>query len=347
MEIGSILLMLLGLYYLLKTFKTQQYTKIWTILIYILLFFINGYTIGKIPTDGWEGLGLALLYILFTFGVGIYILLMNLISFIIKSIKKKKGNLLEEIIPTIKPLYKSLYKILMLVVVILVSNFYIKFDEYLYNKIETPYKTEVLQHLKNKYNNLEFEIYKNVDENEVECRNNKCYIPYLSYDVSSNLLKDKFYVYIDEQDIIVDNFIERYYNEITGDNPNKYFSNLLSNHFKNNNFNVSVKIDVSFKEEKATEINTLLKEEELLQLVQINDFRVIIKDSFNTNENFENYATELYKYYASYIGKYNQYKSLEYEFANPEQNNNIIFKNGGSIDKFRNEITVYYTDINH
>ena len=345
-ELGFILLMFLGIYYLLKTIKTHQYTKIWIILIYIILFFINGYTIGKIPTEGWEGLGLAILYIIFTIGVGIYILLMNFISYIIKVVKKKKGNIVENIKPKIKPLYKSIYKVLILIVIIFISISYIEFDKYLYNRIEEPYKERVSHYLKNKYTNLDFKIHTNSYENNAKCRYGKCYIPYMGFYVSTTLLEDDFYVYIDENDDIKDNFIEDYYYEITNHNPNKYFSNLLTNNFKNNNFNVNVKINVKLLDENTSNINTILKEEELLQLVQITDLKVIINDNFKDSESFEKYVKDLYKYYESYIGQYNQYKSLEYIFSNSNSNNNLIFKNGGSINKLGDEITVYYTDIN-
>ena len=54
----------------------------------------------------------------------------------------------------------------------------------------------------------------------------------------------------------------------------------------------------------------------LLQLVQITDLKVIINDNFKDSESFEKYVKDLYKYYESYIGQYNQYKSLEYIFSN-------------------------------
>ena len=341
-ELGYILLIFLCIYYLLKTIKTQQYTEIWNILIYILLFFINGYSIKKIPTEGLEDLGLAVLYLIFTIGIVTYILLMNFISYIIK---EKKGYITEKTNTKIKPLYKSLSKVLILIIIILISISYISFDKYIYSRIEEPYKERIFSYLSKKYIDLDFEIHSNKYLTKAKCKNARCNISDVGYYVKSNLLKDDFYVYIDEQNNIDDNFIEKYYYEITNGDANKYFSDLLSNNFKNDSFNINIIIDVNYEEEKVKSVNKMLKDEELLQLVQINDLKIIINDSFNTIESFEKYATELYSYYESYIGKYNQFKSLDYSFANPELNNSL-FKDGGSIVKIKDEITVYYGDYN-
>ena len=344
-ELGYILLMFLDLYYLLKTLKTQKYTSVWIILIYILLFFVNAIAVNRIPTVGMGELGLAVFYIVFTFGTIAYILLMNFISFIIRHVRKKKIYIVEDV--NSKPLYKSIFNILILIITISVSFLYIPLDKYIYNKINVSYKDEVSKYLKNKYTNLDFEIYdKNVET--AMCINRKCHISNPTYYIETDLLNEGFYVDIylnvDEQKI-TDNFIESYYYEITNGDSNKYFSDLLGKKFKDNGFNVDVNISVDFDSDKTSDVNTILKEEELLQLVEIDDLKIIINDNFNTNKDFENYATELYKFYESYIGKYNQRNTLEYEFAYPDLNSNIIFKNGGSVDKLYNKITVYYNSL--
>jgi len=339
-HLGLILLILLAIYYFLKIRKTKQPTKLWILLIYTVLFFVNMFPLDSIPTSsGLEGLGIVFIYFVFEIGIIFFIIFTDVIF---KPLKKDEKNIVTNFSSEMKPLYKSPIKILILIIIIFFTFSYAKIDKYLYNRIEESYKEKILNHLKDKYTDLEFKLYKydnpyaypyKVDV--AKCSKGKCYISNLKYLVNCNSFNNKFNVSINdniENYFIKDDFIEIYYEEITNDNPDQYFSDLLSNNFQNNNFNVTIEIDVEFNDEKAKEINTLLKDEKLLQVVKIKDLKVIINEKFDTDESFINYATELYKYYSSYIKSYYPYKSLKYKFSNSDLNKNISFKNDGSID---------------
>lgn len=334
--IGIIFLIILGYYYLLRMIKTKLYIKWQLFIIYILMFFVQGYALSFIPMDGWDSLGYAIIFILFVGSTLIYLLIINFITFIIRKVKKinyKNNTLMFK-----KELIVSLIAIALFLPIIYGLSFEKKI---IYEDIkrEEIAKEKALDYLNKKYGNGEFKIIERIDDE---------YNEYFLFTVSTKYLDTEFNIDLNYDDLTIfdEDFIFKYYSEELNEEILNY--NQLESYIENylrlemlNKYNIDVEYTyINFDEElfEKTYFGEIPSFDKLNDFIDKEIEEITILKIFSENEINE---------FCEYI--INLYEELEHEetilwfkfnYDNP-YSSSLHYKDDGYLRNDGNRYLVY------
>lgn len=294
MVLGIFFIIFLAYYYLIRMIKTKCYIKWPMFIIYIILFVVNGYSLAYIPMSGWDGLGYALMFILFCGSTYIYLLLINFITFIIRKIKKITNTVYNLILK--KEILISLILVFMFLPVFYGIS-YEKQIEYQLDEKKKYVSNEVLDYLNKKYGKGNFKV-----------KTSECFL----YDecelsIETSYFNDIFQIDInsDNYNIIYDEFIFKYYSNLYNKEINGYYElqELLEQQYREKNLNNSdyeIKIEGFYFDSDLYEdtylggLPTLANLEEFIEVrsKEVLVYKVFTKDDI---EEFCEFIIKLYE----------------------------------------------------
>lgn len=286
----------------------------------------------------------------------IYLLLINLITFIIKY--KKNTNVSNNI-----SIYKNKKNLIIIILSALLPFIYsLSFLE-IYNHLETQRKNDsqsfVLDYLKNKYNDQDF-IIENITKTE-NCEMFGCNYIENNYTLTINSKYNKnFIIQVDivKKEVIEDNFMFSYLSYLTNEDINYYsdIENFIIKNLNHNNLNnklfYNLDCEISFKNSEFDEEK--FGNENFSQLPNLNDLykymhikkpKIKVKRIFKENEleEFNNYILSIYKLLANnYSLEENGIVEFEFAYNNPFSNSKF-YKNEGYI-RDAGSVYLIYTD---
>lgn len=353
------ILILLASYYLIRLIKKQEYVSKSIIGLYLILSITNIISLiimfNVSPNDFANLIGFIFILVI-EIAIIIYLLLINLITFIIKY--KKNTNVSNNI-----SIYKNKKNLIIIILSALLPFIYsLSFLE-IYNHLETQRKNDsqsfVLDYLKNKYNDQDF-IIENITKTE-NCEMFGCNYIENNYTLTINSKYNKnFIIQVDivKKEVIEDNFMFSYLSYLTNEDINYYsdIENFIIKNLNHNNLNnklfYNLDCEISFKNSEFDEEK--FGNENFSQLPNLNDLykymhikkpKIKVKRIFKENEleEFNNYILSIYKLLANnYSLEENGIVEFEFAYNNPFSNSKF-YKNEGYI-RDAGSVYLIYTD---
>jgi len=204
-------LILLLIYYILRSIKHKKYVPCKVIVGYIvicvinliILFYLLDSSFSNI--NGWDALALYIIFIVISIMYFILLLLVNFIIFVIKSIKKENMSYSNVNYKISKFSFVSLFITFLIIVGVLIVNYY---NELNYNRLIEKQKEVVLDYLNKEYPNYSFEIISTY-ETRVDC-SFICRTPAFKNEIRVKELGDYIIVNVKKEDLTIyeDNFEE-------------------------------------------------------------------------------------------------------------------------------------------
>jgi len=285
--LGFFSLIYLAYYYLLRMIKSKFYIKWPMFIIYIIMFIANAYSLKFIPMSGWEDLGYAIIFILFSGSVLLYLLLINLITFIIRKVKKITSNNYNFF------LKKEVLISLILLAVFLPIFYGLNYENrinYELDKKEESISKKGLDYLNKKYGNGNFQIIQS------ECSSSR-YENDCELEISTNYFDGTFEIDINTDDykVYYDEFIFKYYSSIYHQNIEDYYEletyleqEYLKEYLTNDDYAIEIKgfyFDSTLYEEAYLgDVPTL---ENLKKFIEVKSEEVLIYKVFTESESKE------------------------------------------------------------
>ncbi len=164
-------LILLLIYYILRSIKHKKYIPYKVLIGYIIISVVNLIILfnllnaGTSKINGWDALGLFIIYIAISITYIALLVLINFIIFIIKSIKKEETSFNNISYKISKFILVNLFITLLIIIGVLVINY---FNELNYNKLVEKQREIVIDYLSKEYSNYSFEII-DTYETKVDC----------------------------------------------------------------------------------------------------------------------------------------------------------------------------------
>lgn len=327
--VGVVLLVFLAFYYIVRMIKRKLYIKWQMYIVYIILLIIDAYSLNYIPMIGWDGLGYALLFLLLILGLFAFLLIINIITLIIRSVKKIKYKNTNDF--NIK---KELVISLMVVSLFLPIIYGINFSNKIKHeklKREEVAKEQGMEYLNKKYGNGNFEIVGS---------ENSDYDDDFTFVVNSKYLDDGFNLYIEdlEENDISDDLIFKYYSYKYNDDIYNYYD--LKNHIeKKLDINIKNKYDIEidygnvyFDEEsfEKTSFGKIPTMEDMVEFVEVDVEEVKINKVFTKDD-----SDEFCKYIINIYEELNYKEDIlwfKFNYVNP-YSASLHYKDGGYLRK--------------
>lgn len=198
-------LALLSIYYIMRSIKLKKYVPMKTVIGYILISIINLVILlsllSKSPSyiDGWSTLALYLIHIALSIIFIASLLSINIIVFIIKSIKKDNINYKNIDYKVSKFSFLNISITMLLIGLIFGINNYNKYN---YNKLIEKQKEIVINYLNKEYSNYEFEIIKTY-ETKVNCWMFGCRTSVFRNEIETKELNKNFIIDVKKEGLTI------------------------------------------------------------------------------------------------------------------------------------------------
>ena len=315
------MLVFLIFYYILRMIKLKTYIKWQMFIVYLILLIIDGYSLVYIPMTGWDVLGYIVLFFLLILGLFLFLLIINLITLIIRKVKKiqskNKINIKKELIVS--------FMILAIFLPIIYGTSFsnkIKHERFNY---EEHAKRQALEYLNKKYGVGDFKI------SEI-----MYYDADISFKVKTKYMNNEFDLYIDdlEKKEFSDNFIFEYYSYFYKDKIEDYYDlNLyLEKEFSKD---IKSKYNIDFDYVNASINNYLFEDSFFGKIPTINDMmdyvdfeigEIKINEVFSKDES-DKFCKYIISIYEDLNYKYDKLM-FKFNYDNP-YSNSVFYKDSG------------------
>lgn len=198
-------LVLLILYYIIRSIKLKKYIPVKAIIYYTFMGFIFLWAVLYLlespvsNINGWDALGLAVLYVVFCILFIGLLILMNVIIFLKKIIIKDKTNFNNINYKISKFSYLGIVMAIAMIELYYNISYY---NELNYNKMLEHQKEIVLDYLDNEYPEYKFVI-TNTYESKVDCWMFGCKTPVIRNDIVNETIHRKFSIDVKKEDLTI------------------------------------------------------------------------------------------------------------------------------------------------
>lgn len=235
-------LVLLLIYYIIRFIKLKKYIPFKTIIGYVLISVINLVILFNLLSkstsniNGWDALGLYLIYIVVCVIYIAILLIFNFGILIFKSIKKNTIEYKNTNYKISKFSIINLFAIILLIELVFVIDDY---NEYNHNKLIENQKKIVIEYLDKKYPNYEFVVI-DTSETEVDCSFLFCKTPVFKNEILNKDFNKYFAINVKKEDLTV---YEDEFRLLLEEENNNALENKVKEYLMHN-YNVSLKYNI-------------------------------------------------------------------------------------------------------
>lgn len=267
-------LSLLILYYITRSIKLKKYIPLKSIIYYILISFINLTVLFIIITkftsniDGSDALGLFAIYILLNAAYFIILIHINILIWIIKTLRKDEINYKNTSYKISKFCFINFIAIVLIIELVFSIDY---FNAYNHKKMNYKQKNIAERYLKDKYSKYKFEIINSYEE-KVDCWMFGCNTTVLKVDFKNIDFDKNFSIMVNKDLSIYDDGFKKIYKEEQKNNITKYLKD-----------NYNVLLNYKIKDEKLENVEFIIGKN--YQKDEIDLFIQDMKSVFNYIDN--------------------------------------------------------------